>query len=88
MAGRSAAVAATKKESLIDRVARVDRESGQERNSQGSREDRMPRLTVFGIQTNVTTTGLSCYSEITVPQRSASSADFEGGDELPFIELL
>ena len=88
MAGRSAAVAATKKESLIDRVARVDRESGKERNSQGSREDRMPRLTVFGTQTKVTTTGLSCYSEMTVPQRSASSVDFEGGEELPFIEFL
>ena len=66
VASRSAASAAPKKESLLERVARVDRESGQERNSQGSREDRMPRLTVFGTQTKVTTSGLNCACEMTV----------------------
>ena len=56
------------------RVARVDRESGLERNSKGTREDRMPQLTVFGTQTKVTTTGLSCACEMTVPQRSSDPA--------------
>ena len=74
MASRSAASAATKKETLLERVARVDRESGLERNSKGTREDRMPQLTVFGTQTKVTTTGLSCACEMTVPQRSSDPA--------------
>lgn len=88
MASRSAASAAPKKETLLERVARVDRESGQERNTQGSREDRMPRLTVFGTQTKVTTSGLNCACEMTVPQRDISSEQVTAGEELPYIELL
>jgi hypothetical protein len=88
VACRSAASAAPKKETLLERVARVDRESGQERNSQGSPEDRMPRLTVFGTQTKVTTSGLNCACEMTVPQRDISSEQVTAGEELPYVELL
>ena len=89
VASRSAAAsAAQKKETLLERVARVDRESGQERNSQGSPKDRMPRLTVFGTQTKVTTSGVNCACEMTVPQRDFSSEQVTAGEELPYIELL
>ena len=88
VACRSAASAAPKKETLLERVARVDRESGQERNSQGSPEDRMPRLTVYGTQTKVTTSGLNCACEMTVPQRDISSEQVTAGEELPYVELL
>ena len=88
VACRSAASAAPKKETLLERVARMDRESGQERNSQGSPEDRMPRLTVYGTQTKVTTSGLNCACEMTVPQRDISSEQVTAGEELPYVELL
>lgn len=61
------AFAAKPKETLADRVTRLDKETpAADRNAQGAAADHLPQLTVYGTQTKVTSGGLAAQAEMIV----------------------
>jgi len=59
--------AAKPKETLADRVTRLDKETpASDRNALGAAADHLPQLTIYGTQTKVTSGGLAAQVEMIV----------------------